>query len=386
VKAGVKVVIGVLILGIIGATVGLNLRRRASGEEVDVQTALRKPMVSKVTATGELKAVTQVSVQPELIGKVVRLYVKEGDIVSKGQTVCELDRSNYEVAAELARIGVAQLRRTLARTDSLYRQKLLSQEAWEQVKLQYDNAVAQEQQANDQLDKTVVTAPVAGRVVQLNVKEGEMAIAGMTNISGSVMMVIADLSTMLALVEASETDVPSIKAGQKAKLALDAFPDTSFTATVNRVGYMPIQTLLTTTEKNTKFQVELQVDQSVDALRPGMSATTDIVTSQRDSVLSVPVQAVGRRKLKGEEVPTVFVLKDGTAKLTPVKTGISSDVDTEILEGVQPGDTVVTGPYKVLSKLKDGAKLQGKEESKPAVPGGRPESSSATPDSGKTQK
>ena len=94
-------------------------------------------------------------------------------------------------------------------------------------------------------------------MIQLNVKEGEMAITGMTNISGSVMMTVADLSTMLALVEANETDVPSIKSGQKAKLALDAFTDTTFTATVNRVGYMPIQTLLTATEKSTRFQVEI---------------------------------------------------------------------------------------------------------------------------------
>lgn len=365
-KTGGKIAIAAGIIVVVGAIVALNLKPKKEGEAADIEVAARKAMVSKVTATGELKAKSQVSVQPQLIGEVTRLYVKEGDFVRKGQVVCELDRSNYESAAELARIAVEQLKRTYARTESLYRRNLMSLEDYEQVKLQYDNAVAQQQQAEDQLAKTIVTAPVSGRVIQLNVQEGEMAIAGMTNISGSVMMTVADLSTMLALVEANETDVPSIKPGQKAKLALDAYPDTVFDATVNRVGYMPIQTLITATEKSTRFQVELQLDQPIDALRPGMTVSADIVTSQRDSVLSVPIQALGRRKVKGEETQTVFVAKDGKAKLTSVKTGISSDVNTEILEGVSEGDSVVTGPYKVLSKLKDGAKVRGSESSKSA--------------------
>ena len=120
-KTGGKVIIGLVILGIITATVALNLKRREAGEEAEIQTAQRKPLLSKVTATGELKALTQVSVQPQLIGKVTRLYVKEGDIVRKDQTVCELDRTSYETATEMARIAVAQLQRTMARTDSLYR-------------------------------------------------------------------------------------------------------------------------------------------------------------------------------------------------------------------------------------------------------------------------
>jgi len=362
-KTGGKIAIAAGIIVVIGAIVVLNLKPKKEGEPADIEVAARKAMVSKVTATGELKAKSQVSVQPQLIGEVTRLYVKEGDFVRKDQVVCELDRTNYESAAELARIAVEQLKRTYARTESLYRRNLISQEGYEQIKLQHDNAVAQQQQTEDQLAKTIVTTPVSGRVIQLNVQEGEMAIAGMTNISGSVMMTVADLSTMLALVEANETDVPSIRPGQKAKLALDAFPDTLFEATVNRVGYMPIQTLITATEKSTKFQIELQLDQPTDALRPGMSVSADIVTSQRDSILSVPIQALGRRKIKGEETQAIFAVKDGKAKLTPVKTGISSDVDTEILDGVSEGDSVITGPYKVLSKLKDGAKVRGNTES-----------------------
>jgi len=373
-KTGGKIAIAAAIVVVIGVIIALNLRPKKEGLEADLEVAARKAMISKVTATGELKAQTQVSVQPQLIGEVTHLYVKEGDKVAKGQKVCELDRSNYENGAELARIAVEQLKRTLVRTESLYHLHMISDEGYEQVRLQFDNAVTQQQQAQDQLDKTVITAPVSGRVIQLNVKEGEMAIAGMTNISGAVMMVIANLDTMLALVDADETDVPSIRPGQKATLTLDAFVDTTFTATVNRVGYMPIQTLLTATEKSTKFEVELQVDQPVEAMRPGMSATTDIITSQRDSILSIPIQAMGRRKVKGEETQTVFIVKDGKAHLTPVKTGISSDVNTEVLEGISVGDTVVTGPYKVLSKLKDGDKVH-------ASSGGTKAASSSKPDS-----
>jgi RND family efflux transporter MFP subunit len=373
-KTGGKVAIAAAIVVAIGAIVALNLRPKKEGQEADVEVAARKPMISTVTATGELKAQSQVSVQPQLIAEVTHLYVKEGDKVAKGQVVCELDRSNYEAALNLTQISVAQLGRTLARSESLNHLHLASDEAYEQDKLAYDEAVNQQRQAQDQLDKTVITAPVSGRVIQLNVNEGEMAIAGMTNISGSVMMVIADLDTMLALVDADETDVPSIKPGQKASLTLDAFTDTTFSATVDRVGYMPIQTLLTATEKNTKFEVELKVDQPVEGMRPGMSATTDITTSQRDSILSVPIQAVGRRKVKNEETQTVFVVKDGKAHLTPVKTGISSDVNTEVLEGVSAGDTVVTGPYKVLSKLKDGDKVHGSSGEAKTASSSKPDS------------
>jgi HlyD family secretion protein len=361
-KTGTKILIFLAIIVVIGAIVVVNLKSKDTGQEVEIEIAARKPMLSTVSATGELKAKSQVDVQPQLIGLVTKLYVKEGDLVRQGQVLCQLDRTQYQTAADMARISVEQLARTFGRNESLYNQHLLSQEAYEQSKEQYDNAVQQKIQADDLLSKTTIYAPVSGRVVQLNIQEGEMAIAGMTNLSGAVMMTVADLDTMLALVDADETDVPLIARGQKASLSLDAFPDTTFSAVVTRVGYMPIQTLLTTTEKSTKFEVELQLDQPTDVLRPGMSVTADITTSQRDSVLSVPIQAVGRRKIKGDEVPTLFVVHGGVAKLTVVKTGISSDTDTEILDGISPGDTVVSGPYKVLSVLKDGAKVHGKTD------------------------
>jgi HlyD family secretion protein len=226
-------------------------------------------------------------------------------------------------------------------------------------------ARAQYEAAQDQYSKTTIRSPISGTVAQVNIKEGETVLIGTMNNAGTVLMVVADMARMQAIVDVDETDVVTVALGQRATVEVDALTDTTFSGRVTKVGYMPsAQSLLTagTTTPSTTFEVEVTLDSTTPALRPGMNVHTDIVTAEMDSVVVVPVQSAGRRDVKGKETETVFLVKDGKAVLTPIKTGKSSDTDLEVLEGLEPGDEVVTGPYKVLTKLTDGKRVNARPD------------------------
>jgi HlyD family secretion protein len=235
----------------------------------------------------------------------------------------------------------------------LFEKELISEESFEQIKLGYETARAQYEQANDNFRKTKIYAPISGKVMKLNVEEGETAVMGTMNYQGTVLMTIADLSRMIGVVTIDETDVPSVNVGQTAEVIADALPDTTFPGVVTKVGLMPITNQLTT-EKVTDFEVEIELNEFSPLLRPGMNVKTDIITGEKTDVIVVPIQASGNRKLDGKTGETIFIVQDGKAHLTEIETGISSDVDIEIIHGVEEGDTVIIGPYRVLSKLKDG--------------------------------
>jgi HlyD family secretion protein len=133
---------------------------------------------------------------------------------------------------------------------------------------------------------------------------------------------------------------------------------------------MPITSQLTT-DKVTDFEVEIELDAFSPLLRPGMNVKTDITTNEKTDVLTIPIQASGKRKVNGETAQTVFIVKDGEAQLTEISTDVSSDQDIEIVSGVEEGDTVITGPYRVLSKLKDGQKVSFEIPEEDSISGAR---------------
>jgi HlyD family secretion protein len=365
-KALIIIAVVVVVLGLI---IVANLKgKSASGEEVESLKVKRGSILSKVSATGELRAQAQVNIQAQVMGVVDNLPVKEGDIVSRGDILLELDRKSYQANLVLARARFVQAGLSHARVESLNERKLVAAEQFEASKAAYDMAKAQYDEAQDQYDKTTIRAPISGTVAKVNIKEGEAVLIGTMNYSGTVLAVLADMSRMQATVDVDETDVVGVALGQHAKVEVDALPDTSFTGRVTRVGYMPTQSLLSATEQSTTFEVEITLDSTAPQLRPGMNVHADIVTAELDSVLVVPVQAAGRREVKGRETETVFLVKDGKAVLTPIRTGKSSDTDMEVTDGLKPGDEVVTGPYKILAKLTDGRRIVAK----PAKPDSTP--------------
>jgi HlyD family secretion protein len=342
---GVVIALGVIIL--------LNLAPTKKGKEVEVTIVTRGNITSEVTASGELRAKSQIDISAETIGRIKRIYYQEGDYVKKGALLIELDDVNVAASRSLAKAKLMQAKQDLDRGMKLFEKELISEESFEQIKLSYETARAQYEQANDNFRKTKIYAPISGKVMKLNVEEGETAVMGTMNYQGTVLMTIADLSRMIGVVTIDETDVPSVNVGQTAEVIADALPDTTFPGVVTKVGLMPITNQLTT-EKVTDFEVEIELNEFSPLLRPGMNVKTDIITGEKTDVIVVPIQASGNRKLDGKTGETIFIVQDGKAHLTEIETGISSDVDIEIIHGVEEGDTVIIGPYRVLSKLKDG--------------------------------
>jgi len=355
------IIIVAVVAVVIGLVVVANLTSKAGGgEEVETQKVKYGSILSKVSATGALRAKAQVNLQAQVMGVVDKLPVKEGDWVNRGDLLLELDRKSYEANLVLARARSVQAGLSHTRVESLYAQKLVSAEQSEASKAAYDMAKAQYDQAQDQYDKTIIRAPISGTVAQLNIEEGEAVMIGTMNYSGTVLMVLADMSRMQAFIDVDEADVVSVAVGQAATVYVDALPDTSFPGRVTRIAHMPTENVLSATQQTTTFEVEVTLDSSAPALRPGMNVRAEITTAELDSVLVIPVQAAGRREVKGKETETVFLIKDGKAVLTPIRTGTTSDTELEVVDGLKPGDEVVTGPYKKLSKLTEGQRVTGK--------------------------
>lgn len=351
--AGIVVVLGLIVVA--------NLKSKAAGgENVETQKVKYGSILSKVSATGALRAKSQVSLQAQVMGTVDQLPVKEGQWVNEGETLLVLDRRSYEANMLLAKSRLEQAQLSYARVESLNAAKLVAAQDFEVSRAAYEMSKAQYDQAADDYDKTVIRAPISGTVAQLNIDVGEAVMIGTMNYSGTVLMVLADLSRMQALIDVDEADVVSVAIGQPAQVYVDALPDTSFPGHVTNIAYMPTQNVLSSTQQTTTFEVEVTLDSTAPALRPGMNVRAEITTAKLDSVLVIPVQASGRRDVKGKETETVFLVKGGKAVLTPIRTGRTSETQMEVLDGLKQGDEVITGPYKTLSKLTDGDRVTAK--------------------------
>ena len=397
---------------------------RAKGSRVAVQAAdaKRAPIASTVRAPGRVQPETMVKMSANVPGEVVRLAVKEGDRVRKGQFLLQLDDTQYraqvreaKAAIEAARSNLrlaeaafAQTDASLKRKESLFEQKLVSPEELEAARTQRNSdrarvdgnkeevqrAEATLQSAEDTLRKTRYSSPIDGTVTQLNIEQGEIAVIGTMNNPGTVILTVANMNGMKVESDVDETDVTSVRLGQTATVKIDAFPDTTFTGAVVEIANSPKIEDQGTQEQQTNFEVDVRIDVPPPTLRPGMTADVEIKTASKDSVTAVPIQAVvvrtpeelepvkkGRKKkaktaaqasapadparAKREEIRGVFVIVDGKVQFRKVKTGIASDTDFEVDGDVKPGEKVVTGPFRVLRTLKPGTAVKIEEARRP---------------------
>ena len=244
------------------------------------------------------------------------------------------------------------------------------------------------------LSKVRIEAPFDGVVTRRNIEEGETVVIGTMNNAGTVLLVIADLSVIEAEVEVDETDIPSLAFGQPTKITIDALPDQEFMGRVTEIGNSPIQTTASGGARQaTNFKVVVTLDEEIPEVRPGFTCTADITTATRQQVVAVPIQATtirevrldtegqivreepaaGRRRrsvsngVSAEDLPDgqtlkevegVFVVRDSKAVFTPIKTGIAGDKFFEVLEGLAPGDQVITGPFSSVRELADGVEVK----------------------------
>lgn len=380
------------------------------GVEVRLDTVATRDLVSAVTASGNIEAKSQVDVQSEVTARILRITVQEGDRVERGQLLVELDQVQFQGAVERAaamvtsqQAAVMQARtnrdqalRALDRTKALKSSGagLVADEVLEQAQLSYDvaeanfksstaslsQAEASLKESRDNLARTRLYAPIAGRVVRLAVEEGEVAVPGTFSRDVGLLMRIADLSVIQAKVKVDETDVIRLELGDSVEVKIDAYgPDTAFVGRVTRIANSAATTAATgqSADRAIDFEVEVTLENPPADVRPDLSMTARIVTDERRGVASIPIIALTARPPKAQgdtaaamplgntpasarprDVEGVFVVNNGLARFRPVKVGIAGDEHFELLEGLAVGDTVVAGPYQAIRDLADSTRVR----------------------------
>ena len=430
-----RVIIIVVVAVVLGLVVwGSVAFSGSSAPEVTTGKVGREDLASIVSASGEIKPKTYVNIGANAFGKIVRLYVKEGDHVKKGQLLAQLEnvQSSADVNAMRAGLDVSRtdaiaaqagLERAKAdeertrldwqRAQGLYQSGLIPKSDFDARKSAFDSAAAALAQAkaqndsankriaqssatltraSDVLSKTQYLAPYDGVVTSLPVREGETVVVGIQNSPGSTLMTLADMSVITAEVRVDETDIVNVKLGQDAEVSIDAIPGKKFPGRVTEIGNIAIlrstglATSQTTagTQEAKDFKVVVTLTNPPENLRPGLSTTAKITTASRQNALAIPLQALTLRtkgdleekKGKGgveaagpssakdakEELQGVFVVsgkgKQAKVQFKPVQTGITGTTDVEVTGGLTEGDEIVTGSYKVLRSLKNGASVK----------------------------
>jgi HlyD family secretion protein len=226
--------------------------------------------------------------------------------------------------------------------------------------------------SRDTLQKTTVTAPMDGVVTARRVEEGEVAVIGVLNQPGTVLLTISDMSTVEAELEVDETSIPSVELGQAARVRIDAYPNQTFDGVVTEVGSSPMDpSEMQQQTEAIKFKVKVQIKDPPDTIKPGLSVQADILTGFAGDAIVVPLQALVVRDVPREEGETgpprdeegVYLVKDGHAEFRTVKTGLLGELDVEVVEGLEGGETLITGPFQSLRNLEPGDAV--KEQEKP---------------------
>jgi HlyD family secretion protein len=383
-----KFLIGAVVVLALGGIVFASLRAGGDdkGAKIYAEPVATRDVSQVVKASGELQPRIQVNISAHVIGKIDKLFVVEGDSIQRGQPFLRLEQEAFiaqrdQLAAQLAsartnvrqaEISLADARLKLERARRLQSEGIASREQLEAAQLAENSALlrleearqaVQQMQAGlvkvqDDLTKTTVYAPLTGRVIALNAKEGEVVISGTMNNPGSVIGTIADMAQILAEVDVDETEIVNVKIGQEAVLKVDALPGREYRGRVVEIGSSgynrPAQPDVTF------FKVKILLEEPGPELRARMSVRAEIKTAAHDRALAVPIQAVVERRPDGkdQEVNVVFVVENGKAVQRPVETGLSDETHVELASGVKAGQQVITGPYRILRDLENGDAVQ----------------------------
>ena len=405
-----KLILGaVAVLVVAGAVWAVVHNRRKHEVEVREEQVARRDLVAAVTASGKIQPKKKVDISADITGRITKISVREGDVVTQGQFLLQIDPTVYEANLERAqamfssagatvvqaRSNRDQAQRTLKRTQQLHDENpnLISPEQLEQAQTafevaganlsaaehQVDQARASVQEARDNLRKTRLLAPIAGRITRLPVEEGEVAVPSTFSKDIGLLMTISDLSVIQAKVQVDETDVVRLHLGDSVEVAIDAFPDTTFMARVTKISHSSIENPgAVAGSENTRavdYYVEVTLDHPPADVRPDLSATARIVTDTRARVLSIPIIALTVREntpLSTDERPTdtssvtrhrrmtegVFVIQKGVVTFRPVRVGIAGDEYFEVLDGLKDGELIAAGPYQAIRDLKDGTRVR----------------------------
>jgi HlyD family secretion protein len=409
-----KILIGVGVLVVLGGVAFANFKfKRTVGITVNTEAVKKRKLDAIVSASGKIQPKRFVNISADTSGRVTDLAVNEGDRVTQGQFLMQIDPRNLRtrVTSGEASLGAAQstaeqLKLSLEssrtqlklaqdnykRQQELWKGGLTTREQFERaeselrvreqdLRAQEQNVLTQTQRmrqeqatlenARTDLSKVRIESPINGIVTRRNIEQGETAVVGTMNNAGTILLQVADMSIIEAEVEVDETDIPNVKIGQVGKITVDAISGKSFTAKVTEIGNSPIQTTGQTASQATNFKVTLQVDGEIPDVRPGFTCTAEITTASRENVLAVPIQATTVREMVLDEKGAI-VREPVTAPGAPRRTGgvqaaeLKPGQERKEVEGVfvvRDGkamfEVVKTGIagekyFEVLSGLKDG--------------------------------
>lgn len=416
----------VLVLAVVAVLVTVSLKRRDNATRVDIAKVVRRDLTAVVSASGTIQPQKKVDVSANAMGTVTHLSVVEGQHVAEGDLLLEIDPTEYRSVVQaleaavltgqadlrLADASAEKARRDHERQTALFAEGLASDEQLitartskkveearvESARHRLDQTRANLEKANHDLEKVTITAPMTGLITRLNVEEGENAIMGTLNNPGTVLLTIADMGTMEAVVEVDETEVVRVRVGQPAVVEIDAFPDEEFPGHVTEIGNSPIRT--GGGQQAVDFEVKIVLDAAPEEIRPGLSAKATITFAEREQAVAVSLGAVTARdwplrevaiaEMKGRDAKArdkaladlgfnpeaepddadrkeregVFVVRDGFATFVPVELGIAGEEHFEVIDGLEDDMAVVSGPFRVLRELKDGAKVRKTKDNK----------------------
>ncbi len=437
---GVLIVFG--IIGKMAGWIGKEEKKKVTSEKVS-----KRSITETVSASGKIQPEVEVKISPDVSGEIVELTVKEGDHVKKGQLLAKIlpdiyqsnvdrmvamlnsSKAGFEGAKSRKEQAESQYEReklNYDRNKKLYDEKLISASEFEAVRSSYNvaksevdaakqNVDASEynirstgaslKEAQDNLKKTTIFAPVDGTISKLNVEKGERVV-GTSQMAGTEMMSLANLNEMEVSVDVNENDIVRVNTGDTSTIEVDAYLGKKFKGIVTEVSNSATTTSALSTDQVTNFKVKVRIlresyadiadpeHPTKSVFNPGMSATVDIMTKKVNDVLAIPIQAVTTRdtslkdqsemKSKGPEdleegiddvrvvdekakekekeekkTECVFIIENGKTKLAAVKVGIQDNNYIEIKEGLKAGQEVVTAPYSLISKmLKEGDEVE----------------------------
>ena len=404
---------GVLLAILIAASLG---KKDDDAIKVETEKIVRQTIIHKVNASGKIKPETEVKISATSSAWIDTITVDEGDHVIKGQHLITLDRkqllANYNSTASSVRSAEARVKQESAskkRLETMYEQNLASDQELEAVQASHQIAKSSLEQAKsslesrkDDLDKARIVAPQDGIVTAVNKEVGEMAVGGM--FQAEVLMIIADLNRMEVIVDVNENDVVSVSLGDTTEIEIDAFQDTLFYGVVSEIAHMAQTSAMGAAEQVTNFEVKIRIIDVPEGIRPGMSATANIVTDKKIDALAIPIQSLTVRPAESEKSTfgkgkmskgssskddqkkpkakkmeeLVFILADKpggvlrngelseldekqlkkskknkngkVVHIRPLTVGISSETHYEVLSGLEEGDEIVTGSYRAISK------------------------------------
>ncbi|HKL36724.1 MAG TPA: efflux RND transporter periplasmic adaptor subunit [Salegentibacter sp.] len=393
----VGIALALILLLIVGKKAGW-FGKTGNFKEVEITKIEPIDIVETVSATGKIQPEIEVKLSSEVSGEIIELPVVEGQAVEKGDLLVRVNPDIYQSSVNRAQAGLETSRANYAqaqaslkqaeanynRNKSLFEKGVISKAEWDRVVSEYEVATANKEsayfnmqstsatvkEAQDNLGRTNIYAPMTGTISKLDAELGERVV-GTQQMAGTEILRVANLTNMEVEVDVNENDIVKVEVGDSTIVEVDAYLGKEFKGIVTEISNSADAAL--TTDQVTNFKVKVRIleesyedllegkSENYSPFRPGMTATVDIITNRKDDIIGVPISAIVIKndttvtENEDQKYEAVFLKEGEKAELRKVSTGIQDDSNIEITEGLTEGETVITGPYNTVTKsLKEG--------------------------------